>query len=338
MSSSLQQQALSPAIIFETLNAYQRTEALRSAITLDLFTAIAEGNTSSGQLSTRISASERGTRILCDYLAIMGFLTKENSHYGLAPASAAFLNRQSPAYMGSIATFLKSVSGSFSELTEAVRKGGTTLPGQGTVEPDNPMWVEFAETMAPLMRMPAQAIAQIIGADAAPKWKVLDIAAGHGLYGITLAAKNPNAEIVAQDWAAVLTVAEQNAAKAGVSDRFSKLPGDAFTTEFGVGYDIVLVTNFLHHFSVETNEKLLRKVYAALAPGGRVVTMEFIPNEDRITPPVDAEFSLMMLGSTAEGDAYTFSEYDRMFRNAGFSRSEMHELAPLPGRVIVSYK
>jgi len=69
-----------------------------------------------------------------------------------------------------------------------------------------------------------------------------------------------------------------------------------------------------------------------------VVTLEFIPNEDRVSPPIHASFSMVMLGTTPHGDAYTFSEYDRMFRNAGFARNEMRELTPLPQRVIVSYK
>ena len=55
--------------------------------------------------------------------------------------------------------------------------------------------------------------------------------------------------------------------------------------------------------------------------GGRAVTLEFVPNEDRISPPDAAGFSLMMLAATPSGDAYTFSELDRMLRNAGFSRS-----------------
>ncbi len=136
----------------------------------------------------------------------------------------------------------------------------------------------------------------------------------------------------------MLQVAEENAQKAGVANRHSKLSGSAFDVDFGSGYNLVLITNFLHHFDVPTNEALLRKVHAALAPGGRAVTLEFIPNEDRVSPPSEATFAMMMLGTTAHGDAYTFAEYDRMFRNAGFARSEMHELSPLPQRVIVSYK
>jgi hypothetical protein len=88
----------------------------------------------------------------------------------------------------------------------------------------------------------------------------------------------------------------------------------------------VLLTNFLHHFDVPTNEKLLRKVHAALGEGGRAVTLEFVPNDDRISPPGVAGFSLVMLAGTPAGDAYTFAEFDQMFKNAGFSKNEIREI------------
>jgi hypothetical protein len=75
-----------------------------------------------------------------------------------------------------------------------------------------------------------------------------------------------------------------------------------------------------------------------LADSGRAVTLEFVPNDDRVTPPQAAGFSMQMLGGTPAGDAYTFAELETMFRNAGFSRSEMHELPPTIERVVISQK
>jgi 2-polyprenyl-3-methyl-5-hydroxy-6-metoxy-1,4-benzoquinol methylase len=181
-------------------------------------------------------------------------------------------------------------------------------------------------------------MAGLVGAAKGKKWKVLDIAAGHGLFGIAIAKHNPNAEIVAVDWPSVLAVAQENARAAGVAARYRTRPGSAFEVDFGSDYDLVLLTNFLHHFDAPTCEKFLRKVHAALAAGGRAVTLEFIPNEDRVSPPVAAKFSLIMLSSTPSGDAYTFSEYERMFRNAGFQSSELHALPPTPSRVVLSYQ
>ena len=336
MSTTPQAHQPSPELIFHTINAYQRTEALRGAIELDLFTAIGEGFATAEGLAGKLKVSQRGARILCDYLVVIGLLTKQGSLYGLTPDSAVFLDRRSPACIASGVKFLNApeLTGYFRDMAAVVRKGGAVFHAEGTMAADDPLWVEFAGAMAPMMAMPAEFIADLVGAGSG---KVLDIAAGHGLFGIAIARRNPKARVVALDWPAVLKVAQENAQKAGVADRYQTLPGSAFDVDYGSGYDVVLLTNFLHHFDPPTCEKLLRKVHAALNPGGAAVTLEFVPNEDRVSPPEAAAFSLTMLGSTASGDAYTFSEFDRMFRNASFSANQAHAL-PGPEKVIVSRK
>jgi cyclopropane fatty-acyl-phospholipid synthase-like methyltransferase len=133
-------------------------------------------------------------------------------------------------------------------------------------------------------------------------------------------------------------VAEENAQAAGVADRYHLNPGSAFDVDYGKDYDLVLLPNFLHHFDQRTCETLLRKVYGALSQGGRAVTLEFVPNDDRVTPPQAAGFSMMMLGVTPSGDAYTFAELDQMFSNSGFTRNELHELPPTIERVVISHR
>jgi 2-polyprenyl-3-methyl-5-hydroxy-6-metoxy-1,4-benzoquinol methylase len=327
----------SPALLFDTFNGFQRTQALKTAIELELFTAIGEGKSTAKAIAERCSASERGTRILCDYLTIMGFLAKQGDNYSLTLDSATFLDKQSPAYMGTISNFLLSpyIKDKFDQLTETVRKGSTA---DTAFEPDHPMWVEFARSMQPMMAMPAQLMAQLVDPGKDKKLRVLDLAAGHGLYGIAFAKQNPQAEVTAVDWPKVLEVAQENAGAAGVAGRFDTNPGSAFDVDYGTGYDVVLLTNFLHHFDKNTCESLLRKVHAALADGGCAATLEFIPNDDRVTPPQAAGFSMQMLGGTPSGDAYTFAELEQMFHQAGFARSEMHELPPTIERVVISYK
>jgi ubiquinone/menaquinone biosynthesis C-methylase UbiE len=329
-----------PGRIFQAFSAYQLSAAIKAGIELDIFTAIGDQQTTSAQIAARAGASERGVRILCDFLTVTGFLTKKDSSYGLTPDAAIFLDRKSPACMASVASFLcaPALLHAFDNLGDAVRKGGTMMSEEGTVSYDNPIWVEFARSMSPMMKMPAEFISNLVGADKGEKCRVLDIAAGHGLFGIDIARHNPQAEIVALDWPNVLEVAKENARKNGVESRYSTRPGSAFEVDFGTGYDLILLTNFLHHFDVPTNEGLLRKVHAALAPNGRAVTLEFVPNDDRVSPPETATFSMVMLGSTAHGDAYTFAEFERMFKNAGFSRSEHFRHPAGPESVIISHR
>lgn len=224
----------------------------------------------------------------------------------------------------------------FTDLATTIRNGRLHTSDHGTTAPDHPAWIEFARAMGPMMGPAAKGAAELVLLDPSRNSRVLDISASHGAYGIAFAKKNPQAHLVALDWEAVLAVTEENAAAAGLADRFSKIIGDAFTVDLGSDYDVVLVPNFLHHFNVADCTRFLRRVHAALLPGGRVVIVEFVPNEDRITPPPAASFSLVMLGTTPEGDAYTFAEYQDMLTAAGFHDSSMHPLPPTVQTAVIA--
>ena len=331
-------EAPSPALVFETLFAYQRTAALRAAIELDLFRAIGEGPGDVASIAHRCASSERGVRILCDFLTVVGLLEKTDGRYANTATAALFLDSRSPASVASTARFLGHpvVQAPFNHLSDIVRSGRTVLPGQGTVEPDNPAWVEFAHSMAPMMAPMAAPLGAIVLEGRTGPMSVLDIAAGHGLFGIGVARQNAAARVVAIDWAAVLEVARANARKAGVEDRYETRAGSAFDVDYGGPHDIVLLTNFLHHFDPPTCVTLLRKVRAALKPGGRVAALEFVPNEDRVSPPMPASFSLTMLATTAAGDAYTLHELAAMYRAAGFADVSGHPIPTGPHTLVVA--
>lgn len=326
-----------PERVFETLNAYQRTAALRAAIELDLFTAIGEGADTVPAAAKRCGATERGVRILCDYLSIVGLLEKSGDRYRLPADSAAFLSKRSPAYLGGIVGFMAApgLVRNFDHLAETIRSGSVPDGGNTVAGEEQELWVDFARAMAPMMVPLAQGMAQVLAIESMGAVRILDLAAGHGIFGITLAQRNPRAEVVAVDWAGVLTVAEQNAKRMGVADRHRLLPGDAFAVDYGSGFDVALVTNFLHHFDPPTCTSLLRKVAAAMNPGGRLVVLEFVPNDDRVTPPTPAAFALTMLAGTPSGDAYTFAELRKMAEDAGFRDVAAHTL-PMPQTVVTA--
>jgi 2-polyprenyl-3-methyl-5-hydroxy-6-metoxy-1,4-benzoquinol methylase len=335
MATTAPHQQPTPERFFNAINAYEQTEAMKAAVELEIFTAIDEGNTTAATIAKRCEAAERGVRTLCDFLTIHGFLTKEGAQYTLAADSALFLNRHSPAYIGTAIEFLLTprLREGHARLTEAVRRGGSAL-GEETLEPENPDWVKFAQAM---MHMPAEIMAAELrkGGEA---HKVLDIAAGHGIFGISAAKQNPAAHIYASDWKNVLEVASKNAQAMGVADRYHLLPGSAFETDFGSGYDLVLITNFLHHFDSPTCTTFMRKVHAALNPGGRAAIAELVPNPDRVSPPTAAAFSMMMLATTPSGDVYTFAELESISKSADFARVELAPQEIGLDRLVIAYR
>jgi ubiquinone/menaquinone biosynthesis C-methylase UbiE len=333
-------QSVSPDLFWQTMTAFQHSAALKAAIDIDLFTAMDNGGETAAKIAASTGSSERGVRILCDSLTVIGFLTKNDGRYSLTPSTKTFLSRNSPQFIGSAVDFILSPAQrrGFDDFTSAVRNGGSGVTGDASLDPNSPMWVTFAKAMMPLMFPTSQMIAERVDFDTDRKLKVLDIAAGHGIFGISLAKRFPNADIYAVDWPNVLTVATENAERFGVSDRHHLIPGSAFDAEFGEGYDVVLLTNFLHHFDAETCVRLLEKIYRSMADGGRLYTLEFVPDEDRISPPREALFSIVMLAATPAGDAYTYSELQEMLATAGFTDNQIQSLDPVPQHLIISAK
>lgn len=329
-----------PDLFFETVKAYQKTAALKTALELDLFTAIAKGHATPSQLAQTCQADPRALRILCDYLTINGFLIKSGDTYQLTPSTHTFLNQTSPQYIGSAIAFLLSdpMQTAFQNLTTAVKSGGTALPQNGTLSPDHPAWTAYAKGMAPVMQLPAQLLAKHLDPQANHPLAILDIAAGHGLFGLAFAHQNPHATITAIDWPNVLTVAQAHADERDLSERFTAISGNAFDTHFNGPHDIAILANILHHFDHNTCVTLLKKVNNSLNPNGRIAILEFIPNADRITPPEDAAFALVMLATTPQGNVYTVDELTAMCQQAGFSHTEFHALGQGEQQVVVAHK
>jgi len=330
----------SPALFSRTLAGAEHTAILEAALELDLFAAFDGEERNAAALADHCAASPRGMRILCDCLVALGFLTKESDRYAPTPATAMLLDSRSPGYVGAGQEFLRSPlrREGFDRLAEAVRAGGAVVSGEGVLGVEDTMWVTFARCMAPLVALHARALADRIDMQPDGPVRILDVAAGHGLYGITLAERNPRAEVVAVDWPNVLEVAVEHAAARGLTDRYRTRPGSAIDVDFGAGYDLALLTGFLHLFDRATCEALLSKVHAALHDSGRAVIVDFIPDEGKVAPPVAATFAAVMLVTTPAGDAYTAAEYASMVERAGFTRSAPVSLAGSPQRAVIAHK
>jgi hypothetical protein len=327
---------IAPDRFIDNVFAYQKTAAVKAAIELDLFSAIGAGADSVETLAAQVDASPCGVRILCDYLTVQEFLIKDGQRYRLTPSSSVFLDKRSPACMSSVVDFLAAPGLMQLYLDDPavfVRNDGSV--GLANLAPDHPPWVKFARAMVPFMAPVAQGIATEVARWPSPPRKVLDVAAGHGAFGIASGKAVPGARIVALGWHPVLEVALENARLDGLETRYDTIAGSAFDVEWGTDYDLVVTPNFLHHLDRQGCVRLLGRARRALAAGGAVLVVEMVPNDDRVSPPFPAMFAGVMLASTPKGDAWTARELQEMGRAAGFSDSMVQRLPPSPQTMIV---
>lgn len=328
--------APNPELVWNTITAHQRSAALRAAVEVGVFATLGDSPLTAADIARRCNAPERGIRILCDYLTVIGLIAKRDGGYTNTPTSAVFLSPHSPANLAPSLPFLMNnkIMQASGRLTDTIRRGHTALDvplaGEEVSE-----WVTFARTMQPFVGAAAEFMAGQLLKGGTSK-KVLDVAASHGMFGLAVARHAPGCEIVALDFPSVLEVTAEHARNAGVA--LTLLPGSAFTADLGDGYDGILVTNFYHHFNQAECISLMKRFHAALVPGGRMLVLDFIPNDDRVSPPLPASFALMMLANTPEGDAFTRGEYSAMLDQAGFATREFMDVPQSPQQLIVAVR
>jgi len=317
------------------MTAFWVSGALRGALRLDLFTHVSQGACTVEALAEALGASERGVRALADAMCSLGFLAKEEGRYGLTSVAEAYLLSDGPTFVGDFHRFVISEPfwDAWHRVDEAVRTGSPVVDRNGLAE-EHELWATFAETSLPMALGTTMPAVEILGAGR-PGLRILDVAAGSGGYGITLALVSPDSELTFLDWPNVLEVTRAHAEQMGLGDQTRLLPGNALEIEWGGPYEVIVAGHFLHHFDRETCVRLAGKARRALAPGGLFATAEFVPDEGRTGPIMPLLFALTMLLWTEGGDAYTAAELEAILKQGGFASVEHHRFGDNPSSWIV---
>lgn len=297
---------------------------IEAAVKHQLFDLLGAGPKTARQLAKEARVSLRGVTAICNALVGLQLLARKGDRYTLTPESATFLVSASPAYHGA---FFRHVSTQlipkWLALEEIVRAGKPAA----TVNSEQwgaAFFAEFVEAIFPLSYAAAKAFGEHLGIPKAKKpVKVLDLAAGSGVWGVALAELSPQVHVSAVDWPPVLAVTEKIAKRHGVGDRLTVIPGDLLKTRFGKNFDVATLGHILHSEGRGRSRKLLKKTFDALAPGGTIAIMEFLVNDDRTDPVVGLLFAVNMLVNTSEGDTFSFEEISGWLREAGFTKPRL---------------
>jgi 2-polyprenyl-3-methyl-5-hydroxy-6-metoxy-1,4-benzoquinol methylase len=311
--------AVRPDRIMEMIWGYAPPLILATAVHAKVFDSLDAGPKTVEELAQSTGNSARGLRAILNALVGFNFLAKNSDgRYTLMPESAAFLVSSKPGYMGKFVEFsgLKMMQ-TWLPLPEIVRTGKPNA----AINQQDAGESFFQDLVEPIFGMsyPATQVAgQALGlANATGPMKILDVGTGSGVWGIGLAQQSPQISVTALDLPGVLDVTRRMAARFNLADRFSYLPGDFHTVDFGTGFNLVTIGHILHMESVEQNRQLLKKAAAALAPKGTVVISEFLVNQDRSGPVMPLIFAVNMLAHTENGDTFSFEEISGWLQEAG---------------------
>lgn len=319
--------AVTPDRVMQLMFGYAPTLIVETALRNGIFDLLEGGPKTAEQLAAESGASLRGLRAILNALVGLQFLAKiEDRRYALTAESAAYLVSTKPAYLGGVLQHTgHQLMPAWLELGDVVRSG---KPAKAVNQQDGgaAFFQEFVEALFPLNYGPAQALARELDLEhARGPVRVLDLAAGSGVWGIALAQASSQVTVTAVDWPGVLEVTRRVAARHSLSDRFSYIGGDLATVDFGTGYNVATLGHILHSEGEARSRELLRKTFQALVPGGTIAVAEFLVNEERTGPPMGVLFAVNMLLNTEDGDTYSFQEISQWLREAGFGHARRIE-------------
>ncbi|MGH9604078.1 MAG: methyltransferase [Terracidiphilus sp.] len=312
---------VTPDRIFQFAWGYAPPLILEAAIRHRVFDVLDGGPMSLAQVSQATGASERGLAAIMNALVGLEFLAKDGQgNYSLTAESAAFLVSTKPGFQGGLIRHTSEhLVPKWLNLNEIVATG-KPVEAVNQQGPGSEFFQKFVNDIFPMSYGVAQELAAHLdfnGAEGAVS--VLDLAAGSGVWGIALAQSSPRVRVTAVDWHGVLPVTRANAARFGLSERFTFAEGDLLEADFGSGHKVATLGHILHSEGVERSKALLKKTFAALAPGGTIAVAEFLVNEDRTGPMGSLLFAVNMLVNTDTGGTYTFDEIAEWLTEAGFT-------------------
>jgi hypothetical protein len=308
---------VTPERIYQFAFAYAPPLVLEAAIRHRVFDVLESGAKSLDEIQAATGASRRGLSAILNFLVGFDFLRREGEKFALAPESAAFLVSTKPGFQGGLIRHTsEQLLPNWLQLNEVVATGrpAKSVNQQG---PGSHFFEQFVNDIFPMSYPAAQELARHL-AFTAPV-SVLDLAAGSGVWGIALAKSSELVRVTAVDWHGVIPVTQKTVARFGLSDRFTFQEGDLLEAGFGSGHAVATLGHILHSEGEQRSKALLKKTFAALAPGGTIAIAEFLVNADRTGPLNGLTFAINMLVNTDCGDTYSFEEISEWLREAGFT-------------------
>jgi ubiquinone/menaquinone biosynthesis C-methylase UbiE len=268
----------------------------------------------------------------------MDLLAKDDQErYSLTPESAAFLVSTKPGFQGGLIRHCSEhLIPKWLHLNDIVASGKPKASVNQQAEGSD-FFQKFVNDIFPMSYPAARTLAQHLNLAGAGEVRVLDLAAGSGVWGIALAQASESVRVTAVDWPEVIPVTRRTVERFGLADRFSFIEGDLLRADFGANYTVATLGHILHSEGEARSRELLAKTFRGLASGGTIAIAEFLVNSDRRGPVNGLFFAVNMLVNTDEGDTYSFEEISGWLAEAGFTNARTID-SPGPSPLVLATK
>src|SRR5881296_3377753 len=334
-----QRKQVTPERLMELSFAYAPPLIISAAAGNKVFDALENGAKTAQEVANETGASPRALTILMNALVGLGLLKKNRQgKYSLTQESAAFLlNNRPGTHAGFFGTITPQLISRWLRLSDIVRKGRPAVAVNQETE-GTEFFSQLVENIIPMSYPAAQKLAEHLKiAKTKNGIRVLDLAAGSGIWGIAMAQKSPRVHVRAVDWAGMIPTTKQITEKYGVRERFNFVEGDLSQANFGTGYDVAILGHILHSEGEKRSRELLKKTFRSLKSGGVIAIAEWLVNDQRTEPLHALMFAVQMLVNTEKGDTFSFNEIKSWLEDAGFKKVRRLE-APGPSPLILATK
>jgi ubiquinone/menaquinone biosynthesis C-methylase UbiE len=338
-SKTRRKKQVTPERLMQFGFAYAPPLIIGAAVSNKVFDALESRAKTVEQVEKETGTSERGLRAIMNALVGLDLLKKDRQgKYSLTPESAAFLlSDKAGTLAGFFHLILPQHISKWLRLTDIVRAGRPDRAVNEETE-GTKFFTDLVENIIPMSYGGARALADHLKvAKAKHEIRVLDLAAGSGIWGIALAQKSPAVHVTAVDWSGMIPTTKRITQRFGVADRFNYVEGDLLEANFENGYDIATLGHILHSEGKERSLRLLEKTFRALKSGGTIAIAEWLVNDERTGPPPSLMFAVQMLVNTEKGDTFSFNEIRSWLQDTGFKNVRKLE-APGPSPLILATK
>jgi ubiquinone/menaquinone biosynthesis C-methylase UbiE len=248
-----------------------------------------------------------------------------------------FLVQEKPSYCGDFRHVALALWDGMAHLKESLKTGKPLSRLDTNAELE--VWEKLVLGIIVIAEPAAKALCDILEIGTKRKgMRVLDIAGGSSIFGMTIVTRDPSAEVTQLDWPNVNAVAKKANRERGLVGTIRFIDGEHRTAKIEANYyDLVLASNFCRFESPKGNQELFAKAHSALKPGGVFMVNDFVPNEERTEPTFALRFSVYTLTHTPEGECWTLSQYSDWLKQAGFASITTHGDIPktLPGTTLI---